>query len=381
MDLTQLRGQIDQIDQQILSLFEQRMEIVRGVAQYKKEQHLPIFHPERERQIIERMMSESPEQYQNSAKVLFATLMELSKIQQKQQIAELGPVCQSIQAVLGTSGTTLSGRPKIACQGTEGAYSHIAAHSLFPGGEITFTQEFEDVFRAVDSGAVECGFLPVDNSNAGSVVKVYSLMKKYDFFINHGIKVKVDNCISVRPGVRLADVNKVYSHEQALRQCSGWFERHPDKKACEYANTALAAEYVASSPEPAAAISSTLAAELYGLEILEHSIQNTGENYTRFMCISKQMRLHEDANMVSIAVAIPNQPDSLYRLLTVFAAAGVDLTKIESKPIGNRNFDVIFYIDFLGNLRNPAVFSLISHLESEFDSFKFLGNYHEDSND
>lgn len=377
MDLSSLREQIDRIDTELLALFEQRMQIVRNVAQYKKEQHLPIFHPERENQIIERVVEKSPEGLANSSKVLFTTLMELSKIQQKQQIAELGPVVRQIQAVLAQPETAGTSHPKIACQGTEGAYSHIAASTLFPNGDVTFYREFEDVFEAVQRGDVECGFLPVDNSNAGSVAQVYRLMKKYDFFINHGIKVKVEHCLVAKPGTRLEQIQKVYSHEQALRQCSHWFDEHPGKEACEYPNTAMAAKFVRNLDEPAAAISSVLAAKRYGLEILERGIQNTNENYTRFMCISKQMQLHEDANMVSIAVTIPNQPNSLYRLLTVFAVAGVDMTKIESKPIGNKNFDVIFYIDLIGNLRNPEVLALINHLESEYDAFKFLGNYKE----
>ncbi|PWL72314.1 MAG: prephenate dehydratase [Clostridiales bacterium] len=377
MNLSSLREQIDRIDTELLMLFEQRMQIVRDVAQYKKEQHLPIFHPERENQIIERVAEKSPKELANCSKVLFTTLMELSKIQQKRQIAELGPVVKQIQEVLAQPEAAGSSCPKIACQGTEGAYSHIAASTLFPDGDVTFYREFEDVFEAVQRGDVACGLLPVDNSNAGSVAPVYSLMKKYDFFINHGIKVKVEHCLAAKSGTRLERVKKVYSHEQALRQCSGWFERHPDKQPCEYPNTAMAARFVRDSSEPAAAISSVLAAERYGLEILERGIQNTEENYTRFMCISKQMQLHKDADMVSIAVAIPNQPNSLYRLLTVFAAAGVDMTKIESKPIGNKNFDVIFYIDLVGNLRNPEVLALISHLESEYDAFKFLGNYKE----
>ena len=156
-----------------------------------------------------------------------------------------------------------------------------------------------------------------------------------------------------------------------------FFEQNPSYKPCEFSNTAMAAKYVSESDEPAAAICSVKSAELYGLQILESGIQDSGENYTRFMCISKIMQLHENANMISIAVAISNQPGSLYKLLTAFSAAGVDLTKIESKPIGTKNFDVIFYIDFLGNLRSPLIYHLINNLAGEFPYFKFLGNYPE----
>ena len=160
-------------------------------------------------------------------------------------------------------------------------------------------------------------------------------------------------------------------------QCKNWFDAHPGKAPVKFQNTAMAAKFVSETDEPAAAICSCKSAKLYGLEILQSGIQNTDENYTRFMCIAKNLRLEPDANMVSVALSIPNVPNSLYKLLTVFAAAGVDLTKIESKPIGTKNFDVIFYIDFLGNVRDENVFYLLNHLESEYEPFKFLGNYKE----
>lgn len=376
MDLTSLRGEIDRIDRQLLSLFEERMDIVREVAQYKKEQGLPVFHPEREQQVLDQAAGRAKAPYKTDAHVLFTTLMELSKFHQKMQISEPGPVALQIREALSTAPHT-SSHPKIACQGIEGAYSHIAAETLFPYGEIRFTREFEDVCKEVESGSVDCGFLPIDNSNAGSVSAVYNLIKKYDFYINHGIKVRVDHCLAVKPGVTSDQIQEVYSHEQALRQCTGFFERHPEYSPCEYSNTALAAKHVSELDKPAAAICSQKSAEIYGLEILEKGIQNTGENYTRFICISKKMQLHENANTVSVAVAISNQPNSLYRLLTAFSAAGVDLTKIESKPLGTKNFDVIFYIDFFGNLRTPEIYNLVNSLDGEFEFFKFLGNYPE----
>lgn len=376
MDLTSLRGEIDRIDKQLLSLFEERMDIVQEVARYKMENGLPIFHPEREQQVLDRAAERANAPYKTDARVLFTTLMELSKFHQKIQISEPEPITLQIKEILKEGSVHLT-QPKIACQGTQGAYSHIAAEMLFPGSDIVFTKEFEDVFKAVENDEVDCGLLPIDNSNAGSVTAVYSLMKKHDFYINYGIKVKVDHCLAARPGVSKDQICNVYSHEQALRQCSGFFEQNPSYKPCEFSNTAMAAKYVSESDEPAAAICSVKSAELYGLQILESGIQDSGENYTRFMCISKIMQLHENANMISIAVAISNQPGSLYKLLTAFSAAGVDLTKIESKPIGTKNFDVIFYIDFLGNLRSPLIYHLINNLAGEFPYFKFLGNYPE----
>ncbi len=376
MDLTSLRDDIDRIDRQFLSLFEERMETVQKVAQYKKEQGLPIFHPIREQQVLDRAAERAKEPYKTDARVLFTTLMELSKFHQKILISEPGPIALQIRKTLDTP-PIVCPHPKIACQGTEGAYSHIAAETLFPEGEITFTREFEDVFKAVERGTVDCGILPIDNSNAGSVTAVYTLMKRYDFYVNHAVKVKVDHCLAAKPGASLGQIKNIYSHEQALRQCSGFFERHPEYAPREYINTAAAAKFVSESDEPAAAICSVKSAKLHGLEILERNIQDTDENYTRFLCISKTMQLHESADKVSIAVAISNQPNSLYRLLTAFSAAGVDLTKIESKPIGTKNFDVIFYIDFLGNLRRPEICHLINSLSGEFEYFKFLGNYPE----
>ncbi len=377
MDLNSLREQIDEIDSGLLPLFEKRMDVVRGVAQFKQENGLPIFHPERENAILDRMANRARPEYSASAKVLYTSMMELSKIQQRKQIGTIQPFCEQIRSALQNSGVGRPQHPRVACQGVEGAYSHIAADSLFPEAEITFHHAFEDVFRAVEQGDTEYGVLPVDNSNAGSVADVYALMKQYDFFIAYSVKVKVEHCLAVRPGVSLDEVTQVYSHEQALMQCKNWFDAHPGKAPVKFQNTAMAAKFVSETDEPAAAICSCKSAKLYGLEILQSGIQNTDENYTRFMCIAKNLRLEPDANMVSVALSIPNVPNSLYKLLTVFAAAGVDLTKIESKPIGTKNFDVIFYIDFLGNVRDENVFYLLNHLESEYEPFKFLGNYKE----
>lgn len=375
MDLNTLRDHIDEIDSKLLSLFEQRMELTQQVAVYKKEHHLQIFHPEREQAILNRV-EQRVQKKENSqaAKVFFSVLMDISKCQQKRVISEPSEISQKISDHLGI---TCKSPRKIACQGVPGAYSHIAAEQLFNSPNIIYHSSFEDVFDAVENDTADYGILPIDNSSAGTVGEVYNLMRKHSFFICHSTKVKVEHCLCARPGIQLKEVTHVFSHTQALHQCSNFLSTHPFLLQQEYSNTAASAKYVSETEKPFAAICSEQSALLYGLNILERNIQNTNENYTRFICFSKDLQIPEENNRISIALSIPNYAGSLYKLLTKFAVANVNMSKIESKPMGTKNFDFIFYIDFSGKLSDPAILELLSDLSKECEYFKFFGSYYE----
>ena len=376
MNLDELRCQIDQIDQNLLQLFEQRMEIVKGVAAYKKENNLPIFHKDREDQIIQRISSQAAPENAEGANVLFSTLMNISKCLQQKEVLDYTldtlKLLEEIQA-----GHQQPEHPTVGCQGVVGAYSYLACQKKFPNATITMFDQFEDVFQAVQNKKVDFGILPLENSNAGSVDEVYELMKHHNFYINHTITLKIDHCLAVRPGIKATDIQKVYSHNQALRQCSQFLALHhlPQES---YTNTAAAAEFVAKSDLPIAAICSQESAKTHGLQILQQNIQNNDENYTRFMVISKKLYPRPECDTIATSLTISNAVGSLYNLLTKFAVNGVNLTKIESKPIGNKNFDVVFYLDFSGNILEEQSIHLLNELSSELTGFKFLGNYKAD---
>ncbi|MDF2567426.1 MAG: pheA [Oscillospiraceae bacterium] len=376
MNLDELRNDIDAIDEQIQSLFEKRMDIVQGIAEYKKTNHLPVFQTGREEQIMEKIEHNSREEYVNGVKVLFTNLMDISKCLQQNRVLEKTPLLEDILKKLEQP-FSLPQKPVIACQGVEGAYSHIAAGKLFEDCSPLFFENFEQVFTAVEEGRVDFGILPIENSNAGGVFQVYDLMKRADFYINYEIKLKIEHCLAAKEEMDMEQLSKIISHEQAIAQSSDFLRTLKEVKIESFLNTALAAKFVSTSNEPIAAICSEKSAELYGLKILKHNIQNNDENYTRFILISKNLMPQDDAKSMTVSLSIPNTTGSLYRLLTKFAVNNVNMTKIESKPMGNKNFDVIFYINFSGSLKQKNVIDLLNDLSSDLDYFNFLGNYKE----
>ena len=369
MDLTQLREQINETDKQIEELFAKRMAICSDVARYKIDNGMEIFQSGREREIIRRVREAAPEGLENSAEVLFTTLMDISKSRQYQQFFAGSSRIEYLPLDLSAHAT-------VAVPGTAGSYSEQAAKKFLPDSEITFFADFEDIFTSVLSGKAEFGILPLQNSTAGGVSRTYELMKKYDFRICASTKIRINHCLAARAGVKKEDIKIVYSHEQALSQCSEYL-RSKGFKCHEHFNTALAAELVAGSHEPIAAVCSEKCATDKGLQILEKNIANANDNYTRFILISSKTLCPEGADIISVSLKLPHISSALYRMLTKFSVAGLNLLMIESKPIEGSDFDVVFYLDFEGSIHSPDVVRLMAELESELTYFRFLGNYSE----
>ncbi len=373
MELNELRSQIDDIDSQIKALFERRMIACQKVADYKRANKLPILQNSREDEVLQNASRDIAPSFVNGSKVLFTNLMDISKCIQQSGIDSPSEFTKSIVKKLHKP-EPFPECPSVACPGVSGAYSHIAAQKVFKNADILFCGGFERVVKKVEDASVDFGILPIENSSAGSVRDVYELIKKYDFYINFETKIKVEHCLCARPGTKIPDITKIYSHEQALAQCSDYID-DVGIDTEEFKNTAMAAQFVSQSDESSAAICSREAADKYGLDILKSNIQNIDENYTRFICISKNLYPSKQANTISVSLTIPNVSGSLYRLLTKFAVGNFDMSKIESKPFGNKNFDVIFYIDFNANLHDKKALDLVDDLSKEYDAFKFLGNY------
>lgn len=366
MDLKDLRNKIDDIDEDILELFVKRMDVCRGVARFKKENNLPVLQGNREAELLERIRSLSPNGMENGSSVLFTNIMDISKSIQQQEI--------SAEFALKPKKFSPETACRIGCQGVSGSYQEQACRKLFGDKEITFFHGWEDVFEAVQSGEIDFGILPIQNTTAGSVAETYDLMRKYDFYIAARIQVEITHCLAVKNGTSFEDVKKVYSHEQALSQCSEFLRKNNLEKIHDV-NTAAAAQRVLGSDEPVGAICSEACAEQYGLTILKKNIANVSPNYTRFICISKDFYAPEKPETVSVSLAIPNTKGALYRLLTKFSVNDLNLDHIESKPILDGSFDVIFYLDFLGDVKDKLVGGLINELKNELPYFKFLGNY------
>ncbi|MGN1481687.1 bifunctional chorismate mutase/prephenate dehydratase [Porcipelethomonas sp.] len=370
MDLDLLRNEIDKLDKEILSAFEKRMDLCRQVAIYKKENNLPIFQEGREKEIIKKVRNNAPAHLEDSSAALFTEIMDISKCLQQQELLKNKSFIEPVPF-------DITGNARIGCQGTSGSNSETAARKLFNDKEIVFYQEFEDVFSAVENGDIQFGIIPIHNSTAGSVTQNYDLMRKYNVFIARTVKVEITNCLAVKKGTKFSDIEKVYSHPQALKQCSK-FIKESGFEPVESKNTATAAKYVIETSKPCAAICSENCAKLYNMEILRTNISDVIPNFTRFICISKQFMISKDAKTIAVTLEIPNTKGSLFRLLTKFFVNNMNLEKIESRPIADGSFDVMFYLDFSGNINDPKVKSLLIELSDELEYFKFLGNYSEE---
>ena len=370
MDLDELRQRINACDQTIMEEFTRRMELCKQVALYKQSQGMQIFQTSREKEILDRVRNQSPEGLDGSATLLFQTLMDISKYLQYRELHK-NPGTYVFKAL------NISPDSSVVCQGMPGANSETAARQIFGQNcRPVFLRTFSDVFDAVQQGKVQFGIIPVQNSTAGSVVQAYDLMSDYNFYITRTTVVEITNCLCVKPGTELEDVKDVYSHPQALSQCSHFIVKN-GLKPHEYSNTATAAQFVMQSEEPIAAICSENCAEMHGMKILARRISDYVPNYTRFFCISKELLLSEDADRISVVLKLPHEEGSLHRLLSKFVIAGLNLLKLESRPIRNGSFEVMFYLDFSGNIHDSAVSALLSDLSENLEYFKFLGNYGE----
>ena len=377
-DLTDIRQRINQIDEQISALFLERMEAAADVAEYKRSTGKPVFDRARERDNIARASARVPESLASYAAVIESILMEASREAQYQRLGTKSEPSRRIEVALGEQPAFFPQQADVACQGVEGAYQQIACDRLFKRPSISYFNSFEGVFKAVEQGFCQFGVLPIENSTAGSVNHVYDLMMRYDFHIVRTCRLKIDHNLLVRPGTHLEDVQVVYSHQQAINQCADYLSHIPGVRIHVCENTAIASQRVAESDLPnVAAIASRSCAELYGLEIADSSIQDQQNNYTRFACISKDLTIYPGADRTSRMAVVSNEPGSLYKVLARFYALDVNLIKLESRPIPDRDFEFMFYFDVECPAAAPEFQTLMNSLSDVCQDLRYLGSYSE----
>ncbi|MCI1964950.1 MAG: chorismate mutase [Oscillospiraceae bacterium] len=369
MELDELRKQIDEIDDGIMNLFLRRMECAKQVAQVKGKKNLPIFNETREQEILDDVSAKAG-QHGGQARILYSSLMAMSR---EIQHSALGSGASLRRAVRDASRPPQAPR-FVACLGQKGSYSHEALSRLYPQAEPVFRPDFPSIFSAVESGTADLGVLPVENSTAGSVNEVYDLILKYRFSIVGAASLPVRHCLASREKSS-GSIRIVYSHPQALRQCAGYLKQHgfPHK---ECASTAKAAA-LAAQENGAAALCSEHAAAQFSLNILDRDVQDSDGNRTRFIAIGRRLLIAPKANKISLCFSLPHRTGTLYSVLARFAAAGLNLTKIESRPIPGRNFEYDFYLDFSGSSADAKTLDLLCALSEELSRFSFLGNYPE----
>ncbi len=378
MEISQIRNEIDQIDKQLVALFAQRMALSAQVAQYKSEHNLPILVPAREREILAKVAEQAGPELGGYARVLYSLLFELSRGYQSKCNMTHTKLHDQIMASIESTPKLFPQAPMVACQGVEGAYSQIACEKIFKSPFIMYFKNFEGVFTAIEQGLCQYGILPIENSTAGSVNKVYDLMIKHNFSIVRTFRMKVDHNLLANRGAKLSDIKEIYSHEQAINQCSGFLSSLAGVKVIPVENTAVAAKMVAESGRTdCAALSSRGCAELYGLTCLAPSVQDKGNNHTRFICISKDLQVYPGSDKTSIMMVLPHRPGSLYRVLARLYTLGINVTKLESRPIPDREFEFMFYFDLETSIYSEEFVQLMCELDDLCEEFKYLGSYSE----
>lgn len=377
MELSEIRTKIDAVDDQLLRLFLERMSLAEEVAAYKNEHHLPILNKERERAVLAKVTEKSGEK-ERYAYHLFSTLFELARSRQAELISAPTKVETKVKASLAAGGEIFPQTGLVACQGVEGANSQVACDRLLPRGNVVYVKTFEAVVSAVESGFCKFGVLPIENSSNGSVRAVYELLQEHNLSIVRSTRLCIRHELLTLPGVKLSDITEIYSHEQAIGQCSKFLNSLNGIRVIPCDNTAMAAKMVAESGNRhAAAISSHPCAALYGLKCIDDRIQNSDNNYTRFICVTKDPAIYAGANRISLIIAFENRPGALYELLSKLAALDINLTKLESCPVVGSDFEFIFFLELDASVQDPSVLAMLEEMERSCTQFQFLGNYAE----
>ncbi|HIT24867.1 MAG TPA: chorismate mutase [Candidatus Enterenecus avicola] len=377
-ELQQLREEIDQIDRQMVELFRQRMAVTGQVGQYKLAHGLPVLDAARERQVLQDKARLVDGDLRPGVTTLFQTIMSISRRQQRDMTREGADnpgLPRFVQALSGVR--TPVEHPRVVFQGVAGAYSEQACVNFF-GEEVDATglPQFEDAFVALKEGRADYAVLPIENSSTGAIRQIYDLLTQYDFFLVGETTVKVDHCLMALPGATLDTITHVYSHEQGLMQSAKFLSRHPQWRQVPQWDTAGSAKLVAERGDvTCAALCSARAAKLYGLNILACPTNDNPHNTTRFVVVSPRMELREGADKISTVFLLPHRAGSLHEILTIFAVHGLNMVKLESRPLPEHSWEYMFFLEFTGSLNTPEIADVLHELSQTTGDFRVLGNF------
>ncbi|TCO73815.1 chorismate mutase [Marinisporobacter balticus] len=370
--LGSMRKEIDQIDKEMVKLFEKRMETALKIAEYKKNNDIPVFNGNREEQVIKKnILHIKNKNLQKSAEVFLNSMMAISRKIQESMIV------RCIQEEKDCKTSISEKCPRIGFQGVGGSFSEQALMEYFGDSIITKNvNQFKDVFEALKNNEIDYGVLPIENSSTGGISQVYDLLRKYGCYIVGERCIKVEHQLLGIKGTKLEDIIEVYSHPQAFEQSSEFFRTHRDWKIIPYSNTAMSAKFIKDENiKTKAAVASIKAAKLYGLDIIQSNINDNKSNYTRFIVIGKNLEIHPTVDKISVVVATPHKAGALYSILRYFSENNLNMLKIESRPMIDRSWEYFFYIDFEGNLNEEVVKEAIELIKENSSFFQLLGNY------
>ena len=381
MNLEECRKEIDSIDKELVALFVRRMNVAKDVAEYKRATGKAVYDSERERRLLEKVEENAGDEFGDYARRLYSSILELSRNYQSKSLAQKSGLSASIIKAVKETPELFPEKAVVACQGVEGAHSSAACQKFFEKPSIMYCQSFESVFQAVESGLCAYGVVPLENSSAGSVTQIYNLMSEHKFSIVRSTKMQIQHNLLAPKGTKLSDIKEIFSHPQAISQSSDFLSSlGKDVKITECANTAIAAKIVSESDRSdIAAISSELCASQYSLEIVVPYVQNTKNNYTRFICFSKNLQIFPGADRTSLLIKTPHRAGALYSVIANFYALGINIIKLESRPIPESDFEFMFYFDIDVSIYSdklPAIIDLLEYSLGE-QNIKYLGSYRE----
>ena len=369
-------SEIDELDNEIMERLEERMRISRNLAEARQRLGKSPTDPTWVRERTDEITAAAPEELEVYSRLFYTSIAEFSRDYQMKYTKGDTEVVKQIKKVREYTEKVFPESAVVACQGVFGAYSQQACDKIFKRPQIKYKKTFDDVFEAIKNGECRYGMLPLENSTAGSVTQIYDLMTKYDFHILRSTRLKIEHSLLVKPGTRLEDIKTIYSHEQAIMQCEDYLKGLSGVTVKAVENTAEAAKMVADSErKDIAAIASLECGDLYGLSSIADSIQDSGANYTRFICIGKELEIYPGSSKTSLMLSVPHTPGSLYHVLAIFYALGINIVKLESRPIPDRDFDFMFYFDLDSDVYSESFIRLMNQIQSLSADFRYLGSY------
>lgn len=373
MDIKELREEINGLDAEMTELFYKRMEIVGQVAEYKRKNNLPILDAAREQEILDGIRKRDKGELSGDLTSFFSKLFQISRGYQSRLLS--GEQTGYIEELLENICPTTAEPKLVAYQGVKGSYGEQVFSELYPKADCKQCKSFEDVLKSL-RGEADYGILPIENSSTGGISEVYDLLRKYGAYIVREHVIKVEQNLLGIPGTKIQDIKEVYSHSEGLSQSRDFLAEHPLWKQIPYYNTAVSAKFVAQSNDPSkAAIASLRAAQQYGLEVLARGINFNKNNNTRFIVVSSRFEVPQGADKTSVYLSLSHTSGALAQMLDIFSEAGINLTKIESRPIYNKSWEYYFYIDFEGGIYEERVRRALSRAEKQAEYFEVLGNY------
>ncbi len=375
MDLNEIRQEIDEIDRKIVELYEKRMDASKRVAEFKIETGKKVFDKQREDEKIRKVKALTSNDFNShGVEELFEQIMSMSRKLQYQLLAKNGSLGKL--AFIGVDELQIQ-NARVVFQGAEGSYSQAAMECFF-GNDINcfHVETFRDAMSAIDEGSADFAVLPIENSTAGIVSEIYDLLVEYENYIVGEQIIQIEHCLLGLPGTTMDDIKTVYSHPQSLMQSARFLQEYGSWKQVSMQNNAFAAQKVKEDKDQSqAAIASEYAAKVYDLEILKKGVNQSSTNSTRFIVVTNQKIFLKDAKKISICFEVSHESGSLYHMLSHFIYNNLNLSKIESRPIEDRNWEYRFFVDFEGNLADSAVKNALRGLRDEARNMKILGNY------